>query len=457
MNLRLTLFTLLFVAPFCAAQPATYALRGSLVMPDAIIEDGTVLVRDGVIEASGAHLSIPAGVPVFETHGIIAPGFIDLHNHLTWNVFPRWKPAQEFGNRYDWQQKQVYQVTVATPHADLAAEGFECEMERYAEIKALAEGETSVVGSLQKPCSDGLARNLDFAEASPGTRSVVYNVFPLQMTTEQLADVQKQLGDKSAAAFLIHLAEGAPNDASASREFAMLKGRGLLEPGVSLIHGVGLKPADFAEMAAHHVGLIWSPRSNIELYGDTADVAAAKAAGVEIALAPDWSITGSDGTLGELTWASLWSEGHGHLFSDKELVRMATINAAELSGNADHLGSLAPGHLADLIVVMPNIPFEPPSGRHDAWWTLTHASPAQLALVTVAGRAILGDPELLSQMTSTKGEAIPICNAQKTLLLTGSRGHADSANEPFAATNLILLDAMQHLGRRLAPIAECGN
>jgi hypothetical protein len=136
---------------------------------------------------------------------------------------------------------------------------------------------------------------------------------------------------------------------------------------------------------------------------------------------------------------------------------MATINAAELSGNADHLGSLAPGHLADLIVVMPNIPFEPPSGRHDAWWTLTHASPAQLALVTVAGRAILGDPELLSQMTSTKGEAIPICNAQKTLLLTGSRGHADSANEPFAATNLILLDAMQHLGRRLAPIAECGN
>ena len=47
--------------------------------------------------------------------------------------------------------------------------------------------------------------------------------------------------------------------------------------------------------------------------------------------------------------------------------------------------------------------------------------------------------------------------ACRALLRTGSRGHADSANEPFAATNLILLDAMQHLGRRLAPIAECGN
>jgi cytosine/adenosine deaminase-related metal-dependent hydrolase len=449
-------FSLLLSIASCArAQqaPPTYALHGTLVMPDAIVEDGTVLVRDGAIAASGAHVNVPASVPVIDTHGIIAPGFVDLHNHLTWNVFPRWKPAGEFGNRYDWQQKQMYQATVAMPHADMVADGFECAMERYAEIKALTEGETSVAGSLLLPCSDGLARNLDLPEAGSGLKPAIYNVFPLQMTEEQLGAAQADLRDKTATALLLHLAEGAPNDASATREFAMLKARGLLEPGVSLIHGVGLKPANFAEMAEHRVGLVWSPRSNIELYGDTADVAAAKAAGVVIALAPDWSITGSDGTLGELTWASLWSEAHGRLFSDRDLVRMATVNAAELAGESGKLGSLEPGHLADLLVLTPG----PAGERHDAWWILTHAIAAQVELVTVAGEPVYGDAGLLKGLSGGAVEALEVCGAGKALALHGAHGRADAADTPWAATSLSLTGEMAHYGRRLAPLSECGN
>ncbi len=442
----------------CGAQQrlATYALRGTLVMPDAIIEDGTVLVREGVIAASGAQVRIPANIPLIETHGIIAPGFLDLHNHLTWNVFPRWKPAGEFGNRYDWQQKQVYQVTVATPHAAMVEDGFECAMERYAEVKALTEGETSVIGSLLARCSDGMARNLDLPESGSGLRPAIYNVFPLQMGEALLADAQTSLREKTATALLIHLAEGAPNDASATREFLMLKGRGLLEPGVSLIHGVGLKPANFAEMAAHRVGLVWSPRSNIELYGDTADVAAAKAAGVVIALAPDWSITGSDGTLGELTWASLWSEGHGRLFSDEDLVRMATVNAAQLAGESDKLGSLEPGHLADLLVLAPKLPHE--DGKmHDAWWALTHASPAQIELVTVSGEPVYGDTEMLKGLSGGTVETLDVCGITKGLALHGTDGRADAAHATWSATSLSLANEMTHYARRLAPLAECGN
>jgi 5-methylthioadenosine/S-adenosylhomocysteine deaminase len=443
----------------CVAQqgPRSYALHGTLVMPDALVEDGTVLVRDGVIVASGAKVQVPHGVPVMETHGIIAPGFVDLHNHLTWNVFPRWKPAQEFGNRYDWQQKQVYQVTVATPHADMVADGFECAMERYAEVKALSEGETSVVGSLLSRCSDGLARNLDEPAADSSLKPAIYNVFPLQMKEEQLAAVQTGLKDRTASALLIHLAEGAPDDASATREFQMLKGRGLLQPGVSLIHGVGLKPANFVEMAEHHVGLVWSPRSNIELYGDTADVAAAKAAGVTIALAPDWSITGSDGTLAELTWASLWSEGHGHLFRDEDLVRMATAHAAQLAGQAETLGSLAPGHLADLLVLTPPQPGEGGTASHDAWWVLTHASPAQVELVTVSGVPLYGDVALLKALSGESPEPFEVCGVAKGMSLHGSEGRADEAATPWAQTRLDLVREMAHYGRRLAPLSECGN
>jgi len=434
--------------PAASAETKTWAIRGTLVLPDAIIPSGTLLIRDGIIIAAGEHVDLPANTPVLDTHAIIAPGFIDLHNHLTWNVFPRWHPAQEFGNRYDWQQKAVYQATVSAPHEALAADGFECAMERYAELKAITEGETSVVGSLHARCSEGLARNLDLPGATPNHAPVDYNVFPFQMSEELLAQAHQGLArntpDAIAYALLIHVAEGSPTDASASREFAMLKGRNLLLPGVSLIHAGGLKPENYAEMAAHHVGLIWSPRSNIELYGDTANVAAAKAAGVTMAIAPDWSITGSDGTLGELNYAALWNQTHGQLFTDRDLVRMATVNAAALAGVSARLGSLEPGHLADLLVISP----DPAATNPDAWWTLTHATPTQVALVVVAGQPIYGDPALLAHLAK-KPETLDLCGTPKALLLTG--------DESWSHTSNLLTAAMAHEGRRLAPLSECGQ
>ena len=258
-----------------------------------------MLIQDGRIVASGARVTLPAGTRVVHTDGIIAPGLIDLHNHLSWNIFPRWKPIEEFGNRYDWQQKPVYKIQMTVPHDLIAKEGLECEAERYAEVKAITEGETSVTGSMHAPCVQHLTRNLDVdPELGPGLGKILYDVFPLQMSPEALAEADTALSAHPRGSLLIHLGEGAPHDAAAAREFAMLKGRGLLRPGVSLIHGVAITPEGFAEMAAAGVGLIWSPRSNVELYGDTANVAAAKAAGVQIALAPDWSPTGSDGLAG---------------------------------------------------------------------------------------------------------------------------------------------------------------
>jgi 5-methylthioadenosine/S-adenosylhomocysteine deaminase len=164
--LRRAAFLLALASAGCApAQDKPVALTGTLVTPDAIIPNGTVVLRHGVIEAAGAHVAIPDGATVIETGGVIVPGLVDLHNHLTWNIFPRWKPTEEFGSRYDWQAKPAYKVLMATPHQALQEEGLECDAERYAEVKAITEGETSVVGGSAKhpECDRGLARNLDDA------------------------------------------------------------------------------------------------------------------------------------------------------------------------------------------------------------------------------------------------------------------------------------------------------
>jgi cytosine/adenosine deaminase-related metal-dependent hydrolase len=451
-NLHRLLMLGLCTCPLLAQTPsASFALRGTLITPGGIVENGTVVIQQNKIVAVGTKVKLPPNSTVIDTGGVISPGLIDLHNHLTYNVFPRWHPSEVFGNRYDWQQKPIYQTLIESPHAGMVADGLECEMERYAEVKAISEGETTTVGSLANACSMGLAHNLDTEDEW----HVAYNVFPLEMTETDLTPIRQKLANHQLHAFLIHLDEGGHEDASAAREFAMLKGRGLLIPGVTLIHGGALQPENFVEMAAHNVNLVWSPRSNLELYGSTADVAAAKAAHVKVALAPDWSPTGSDGLLAELNYAAAWNEAQTpHLFTDRELVAMATATPADLIGASDRLGALAPGHDADVLIVRPGAE----AGKHDAYWTLTHATAAQVMLVMVGGEPLYGDPDLLEKTgPSRPSEKIEVCGSSKTLLFTGLHGQVDAADETWAHTASTLQAALRHYGRNLAPLAECGQ
>ena len=443
------LLAILFSLGMVFAQSPPIALSGTLITPDGLVADGVVLVQGGLIVAAGAHVSLPPGTKTVETHGVIAPGLIDLHNHLTWNVLPRWKPGERFGTRYDWQKAATYNLLMEGPHAALTEQGLGCQMERYAEVKAISEGETSVVGGMESECDQGLARNLDNdPELGAGLGSIIYETFPLTMNEQALAKANAVLAATPRGALLVHLGEGSPKNASAAEEFYMLEGRGLLQPGVSLIHGSALTPANFKSMEEEGVGYIWSPRSNIELYGDTADVAAAKAAKVTMAIAPDWSPTGSDGLLGELNYASVWTQAQP-VFSDQELVAMATSNAAALVGLEDKIGSLAPNHAADLLVIRD-------TGKargKDAYWSLTHAAPEDVELVMIGGLATYGDPQLMRQFSKGPDETLHVCGVEKSVSFASETKSPGS----FAATEATLDRALREQGTHLAPLAECGQ
>jgi 5-methylthioadenosine/S-adenosylhomocysteine deaminase len=324
-------------------------------------------------------------------------------------------------------------------------------MERYAEVKAITEGETSVVGGTYTPCDQGLARNLDNdPELGSGLGTILYYIFPLSISESELAAANAALSAKPRGSLLIHLAEGAPENASAAEEFYTLQGRGLLKPGVSLIHATALTPQNFAAMAQAGVGLIWSPRSNIELYGDTTNIAAAKTANVVMAIAPDWSPTGSVGLLGELNYASVWNQTQPtSIFTDQDLVTMATTNPATLVGLQQQIGSLAPNHVADLLIIRDT---GKETGK-DAYWSLTHATPEDVDLVMIGGAATYGDPQLMSQLSKGQTETLHICGAEKTI------SFASETNPPgsFSTTQSKLDRALRQQGRRLAPLAECGQ
>ena len=439
----------------------TYALEGVVVTPAGVVRDGMVVVRGGAIEAVGAGLILPKDTQVIKTGGVIFPGLIDLHNHLIWNVFPRWVPPHAVGDRYDWQAMPAYLAALNDPEKEMVDRGDGCDMERYAEIKAMLGGATSVVGSYgpspadpeRDACDRGLARNLDTASGLYGTalneEPVMYVVFPFQISYTEAAQIRAEMDSGKVKALLLHVAEG--KDASAAREFVMLKARGFLRPGVSVIHGVALDKADFEAMAQNGVGLIWSPHSNYALYGVTADVAAAKAAGVTMAIAPDWSPSGSDGMVEEMQYAWAWQRQHAPgLFRAEDYVRMATANPAKLAAADDKIGALKAGMAADIVVY--------PAEGDTAAMALLKAKPGSVSLVVVGGKPELGDPALMRDLLPGKKlETMTVCGQKKALNIKG-----DTGGESWAEIDAHLTGEMGRIkvnGKtlQLAPLAECGG
>ncbi len=411
----------------------TYALKGTLVTPDTVIENGVLLVRDGVIVAAGADVTLPEDVVAIDTGGFIYPGLIDLHNHLTWNVLRRWYAGTLTRNRYEWQAMDSYSVGLRRVQSLLFNYG--CDAERFAEVKALVWGGTSVTGSLPKDCSKGLARNLDYSNGL-GT-DVQYRVFPLELNANDEKSVRDALAAKNAV--IVHLAEGI--DASAAREVRMASAHGFFTEGFVMIHGVPLVESDWKALGEKNVGFVWSPRSNVELYGKTADAATA-AKYVTTAIAPDWSPSGSNGMIEELRYAMLLTNA----FTAKQLVQMATTNPAKLARLSGKIGCLAPSCAADYVVVRHG-------ARTDPYETLIYASHDAMALVAVNGRPLYGDADLIKLVNpSARVETLTVCGAAKGVDTSDSD---NSAGVTWADTMKNLTTAFSSIQVPMAGLAEC--
>jgi len=461
-HLSAAVLLLLFCNSRCNAQnEQRFTLKGTIVTPAQVLSDGAISIAGSQVEDVGATVAEARGSMV-ETDSFIFPGLIDLHDHITWNVLPRWKPNQLFMNRYEWQQTAAYSMALSEPHYAISADHeLACDADRFGEIKAIVGGATSVVGGLvptsgtnDNACILGLTRNLDidggFPDSVLNKEKVWYVIFPFEMSLAATVAARSGLDSGAVKALLVHAGEGKPTDAAAAREFAMLSksGDGFLRPGVSVIHGVAFSAADFKQMAKAGVGLIWSPRSNIELYGATTDVFAAKGAGVKIALAPDWSPTGSDGMIEELKYASIWNSAqYPQVFQSAELVNMVTAVPAQLAGADKQIGSLAKGMYADLLLIRRN--------STDAYQALLHASPADVRLVVIGGVPTYGDPDLMDRLLPHRElERLTVCGVPKELYIKPQQGIPETA-KTFKQISVELQAKLSEWGTSLAELAPC--
>jgi len=76
------------------AAPRTHALVGAriVVAPGKVIEQGTLVIRNGVVAAVGAEVAVPAGARVWDVKGAtLYPGFIESYSQAF--LPDAWKPA----------------------------------------------------------------------------------------------------------------------------------------------------------------------------------------------------------------------------------------------------------------------------------------------------------------------------------------------------------------------------
>jgi 5-methylthioadenosine/S-adenosylhomocysteine deaminase len=356
-----------------------------------VLPNARVWVRGGRIEAVvKAEEPLPAdaaGAKLVETKGVIYPGMIDLHNHPEYAHYPLLPITRKYRDRYEWRwYDDDYNKRITFPQQVLAGANYYdlgIEIGRYGEYKALVGGTTSLQGSrVAQPYAkeECLVRNI---ETSPVAARMAFSRVDIGRDAEEWKKIQEEYGK---GILVVHLAEG-PSPRMAD-EFRYIKQSGLLGANLIAIHGVGLTEPQLKEMAAAKSKLVWSPLSNFILYGKTANIDAARQAGVAISIGPDWTPSGSKSILGELKAADLANKNElKNPFTDRELVEMVTRRPAEAMNWGDKLGQIAPGYLADLIVV--------DDKRPDVYRNLIDAIEENIQLVMVRGEALYGDAALL--------------------------------------------------------------
>ena len=399
-------------APIDPLTGPMFALAGRVVTmddafrvwPDAVI----YIERGSIVAVQDRAAPPPAGfesIRVIATSGTIYPGLIELHNHLSYNALPLWNPVpKRFQHRGQWPDHPDYRKLISGPMTVVGeyrdADGqpsLLAPLVRYVECKCLLGGVTT---------SQGIMLNSN-AGVRRYYRGIVRNVE--QTDDPALLEAQGRIADidarsapsflarlkKEDSCFLLHLSEGVSatgqTDSMARRHFLALQvapDEWALNDKFAGIHAAGLLPEDFEVLARHGGSIIWSPLSNLLLYGSTARVDAARQAGVRIGLGSDWSPSGSKNLIGELKVAWLYSQQllRG-AFSARDLIAMATRDAAAILKWDRALGSIEAGKRADLLII---------DGRSgDPYETLIKASETSIRLVMINGIARYGMPSLM--------------------------------------------------------------
>ena len=353
----------------------TLIVGSTLLRPNSAMQNGgLVVLPSGKIGDIAAFTELVVAYPEasrLDCRGttVLSPGWINVHEHEAFSyVFPDPSLSPIYRHREEWifGRNDMPALPIPADQSYDSEDATSLAVLTWVELRHLVAGTTTLGGPGAMP---GLAKNVghhtNSYDAAAYTFEADLEIFPFSLEAiTRFADVCEDHAGTEATlakrplrnlAYAPHVGEGRKTDCTAVSEMDAFVAHVEQNQGsgrrYSAVHAVAAQPRHLIKFGKLDVTLVWSPRSNVNLYGETIDLQESKRHGVRLALATDWSPSGSFNMLEEFDCARAVAEQQNSEFDARQLWSMATINAAYAVGIENAVGQLRPGLQADLILV----------------------------------------------------------------------------------------------------------
>jgi 5-methylthioadenosine/S-adenosylhomocysteine deaminase len=365
---------------------------------------------------------------VIDARGAIAmPGLINTHTHLATVMFrglaeemplEPWLKAV-WGYENAWVNSETVATAARLAMLESIMGGITCAVDMYwfpgvtaQEASAigfrLAAGPVFIEGDKHPDNMNMGQRELfarEFVQRYSNDPFIVPMFMPHGTCTDspELLTRVKRLADEQGVYVNLHAAETATERDAVLKRYGktpirLLAEAGLLDGRSLLAHCVHVDDEEIG-LLARRASVSHNPMSNLKLASGIAPLAKMAAAGVRISLGTDGAQSGNDLDMWlAMRLASVLQKnatGDTRCFPARDIVAMATLEAANAIGLGEKIGSIEKGKLADIILVNIDKPHMIP--LYDVYTQLVYAAGREdVSTVIIGGKVLIREGTFVS-------------------------------------------------------------
>ncbi len=393
-----------------------------LSMDDDIgdFERSSVLVENGKIKEISSQINAPEGFAIIDgTDGILLPGLIDNHWHL-WTSLLRSMSGRREGEGY-FPMTARYSKLYSPEDMYLAA--------KYAAAEAINSGITTlndfnhnarspqhVMASFDALAEMGMRGHVaygvyrDMPADTPTDWEGIRQVHKLVSENEKYRNISLGFGARSATTPFLEadwkqarelgllISVHASSNPQQIGQISGLYKKGLLGKDVNIIHGNSITAEEIEMVKETGASITMTPFSEMRIGFGLPKVNELMQGGVNLGIGVDTTSLSGNADLFS-TMKVLLNLGNALAFDEfhvnsRDILKMATIDAARLLGIDDNTGSVTPGKAADLIMLKKHdLNFSASTQSYNL--IVEAAQPGNVDFVSVGGRILKRNGELM--------------------------------------------------------------
>lgn len=351
---------------------------------------------------------------------VVLPGLINTHTHASMTAF---RGISDNKLLEDWLHEDIFPAEDSLTEMDayygaMAASvemlkaGTTCFSDMYFHMEQVADAveDSGIRAVLARGLTDieedqDLDEVLDQLVNLVGRERIKPAIAPHSIYTcsEDLLIDSKEIAEKFDLLYHIHLSETEQenNDSLEARGMTpteYLDNLGILDENTVAAHGTHLSQNDIDALAERNVGIAHNPSANLKLGSGIADIPELRKHGVKVGLGTDGPASNNNLNLFEEAKISslLHKREDPRVIDEQEVLDMMTIEAAEILGIDDELGSIEKAKKADLITIdLDNAEMRPFHGKRGIVSNLVYSFSGNVSETIVDGEIVVKDGEVV--------------------------------------------------------------